>query len=484
MEQTHKKVFISYSWSGIEHQDWVTDLAKRLMEDSIDVVYDKWSLKAGHDKYQFMEEMVNDNNIYRVLIISDKAYAEKADERKGGVGTETQIITPSIYNKVKQEKFIPLVRERDEDGEAYLPTFLKMRIYFDFSNDEDFEERYEELLRNILEAPALPKPKLGMKPPTYITESTVSLSETNNKLKSITNQIAKKGSIAKKELSNFLELFLEKLWEFQLDSKAEDIETLGNDLVNNLRSFKPLREDFITFVNIISSAEIENPEDLLIEFFEHKPVYESPKDDNSSSWRSSDFENFKIIFHELFIYTIAICLKNKNYQLIAELFHSPYYTQEKYNFRNTPNEFAFLCRYHENLENYYSSKFNKITGFGDFVISNLSDSVKKQEIILADTLCYFVSYLKSFGVRGSWFPATYLYGERLGPKIFFEKMTSMKHFENSKGIFNVSTKEELADRLREYKKLEKNQITYGGRSSVVVPFVNDLVNPETIGIYR
>lgn len=483
MEQKHKKIFISYSWSNQKHQNWVTNLATRLREDSVDVIYDKWSLKAGHDKYQFMEEMVNDKDIYRVLIISDETYTQKADERKGGVGTETQIITPSIYNKVKQEKFIPIVRERNEDGEAYLPTFLKTRIYYDFSNDEDFENRYEELLRNILEAPALPKPKLGKKPPAYITESTVSLSETNNKLKSIKNQISKTGTISTNELNNFSNLFLEKLWEFQLASKSNDIDTFGNDLVNNLRSFKPLREDFITFVNIISSTEIENPEELLIEFFEKRPVYERPKDENISSWRSSNFENFKIIFHELFIYTIAVCLKNKNYQLIADLFHSRYYTQEKYRVSTTPETFTFLYKYHENLENYYSSKYNKITGFGDYVVSNLSESLKKQEIILADTLCYFVSYLISFDVRGSWFPATYLYGEQLGPKIFFEKMTSLKHFEKTKSIFNVNNKKELSDRLKEYAELEKRQISYG-RGFEIIPFINDLINPETIGIYR
>lgn len=480
----NKKVFISYSWGNSEHQEWVANLATRLMENTVDVVLDRWSLKDGHEVYSFMEEMVKAKDIFRVLIISDKKYAERADSRQGGVGTETQIITPNIYEEEKQEKFIPLVKERDEDGNPFLPIYLKGRKYIDFSREENYENSYEELLRNILEAPSLPKPKLGKKPPAYITESSVNLSDTNNKLNSIKNQIDKKGSVSVIELNNFIELFCERLWDFELQSPASDIETFGNDLVNNLISFKPLREDFIRFLNIISSNEIPAKEDIIIEFFEKRSIYESPRKNDNRGYSLSSFENFKIIFQELFLYTIAICLKNKDYELIANLFHSRYYLNSEHRLNITPEKFGFLYRYHENLEKYFRQKYNKITGFGHYVVTNLSESVSKQDLICADTLCYFASYLDAKDVRVSWFPTTYLYGERLGPKIFFEKMTSKKHFEKTKTIFNVKDKEELAKLLIKYGNQDKHRITYGSDSSEVIPFINELINPETIGIYR
>ncbi len=137
----NKKVFISYSWGDKEHQDWIVNLGTRLINDTVDVVLDKWSLKDGHDIHSFMEEMVKAEDIFRVLIVSDSRYKEKANEREGGVGTETQIITPNIYNKQKQEKFIPLVLERDEDGNPCLPIYLSNRKYIDFSQAEHFEDR-------------------------------------------------------------------------------------------------------------------------------------------------------------------------------------------------------------------------------------------------------------------------------------------------------------------------------------------------------
>lgn len=482
-----KKVFISYSWGNSEHQEWVVNLATRLMSDTVDVILDRWSLKDGHDIHSFMEEMVKADDVFRVLILSDKKYTEKADDREGGVGTETQIITPNIYSKEKQEKFIPIVLERNEDGEAYLPIYLKSRKYIDFSREESFEDSYEELLRNILEAPSIPKPKLGTNPPAYITDSVINLSETNNKLKTIENQIKKNGSTSSKELSNFIDVFSDNLWEFEIVNSPNDFLKYGELLYNTLKSYKPLREDFIKFINLITSSNIEDSSELIVEFFENEPIYQSPKDGNQSSWYPVQFEIFKIIFHELFIYTIAVALKNKNYEFVADLLHSRYYKKDKYQGKSNTENFTFLYKYHRNLEDYSSKVFNKITGFGDYVIANLSELVKKEDVILAETICYFVSYLDYKDVYNTWFPSTYLYGER-NPVTFFDKMTSEKHFEKVKAIFNVKDKNELKQKLTDYKKSigdnPRDRIRYGKDGFSYVPFIYELVDPETIGIYR
>lgn len=452
------------------------------MNDTVDVILDRWSLKDGHDIHSFMEEMVKSEDVFRVLIISNKKYAEKADGREGGVGTETQIITPNIYSKEKQEKFIPIVIERDENGEPYLPIYLKSRKYIDFSRVETFEDSYEELLRNILEAPSLPKPKLGNKPPSYITESTINLSDTNNKLRTIQNQVSKNGTLPIKELYNFIELFSDKLWNFQVTNIPNDILLYGDELINTLKSYKPLRDDFIKFIDIISAYNSDESSELIIEFFETAPIYNNPKEDKGS-WNSTSFEIFKIIFHELFLYTIAVILKNRNYKLVADILQSRYYKKDKYRTKTEPETFTFIYEYHRNLEDYSSRKFNKITGFGDYVITNLSESLSKEDLILSDTLCYFVSYLNSESVYETWFPNTYLYGER-SVITFFDKLTSLKHFEKVKSIFNVDTKEELSKKLIDYKSKAKDRIRYARGSFNTIPFIHELADPEKIGIYR
>ncbi len=141
-----EKVFISYSWTPDCNKKWVEQLVNRLESDGIEVVVDFKDLKLGHDKYAFMERTVNDDTIKKVLVICNKTYKEKADGRIGGVGDESAIITSQMYGNVRQEKFIPVVNEYDENGKPFLPNYLASRMYADLT---DFEVGYKQLLNNI-----------------------------------------------------------------------------------------------------------------------------------------------------------------------------------------------------------------------------------------------------------------------------------------------------------------------------------------------
>lgn len=197
------KVFISYAWTTPEHEEWVNNLANRLMADGIEVKYDKWDLKAGHDKYSFMESMVKDNTINNVLIICDKGYKNKADERAGGVGTETQIITPELYNNTDQEKFIPIIAQIGENFDSYMPLYLKSRIGINLSSDEVFEEGYEKLLRTITQRPLYRKPTKGNLP-SFLFDDKKSNFKTNNLNKQIKNCIFKNSNQAKSLIYDFI----------------------------------------------------------------------------------------------------------------------------------------------------------------------------------------------------------------------------------------------------------------------------------------
>lgn len=160
----HPKVFISFSWTNTDHEQFVLDLATSLRNHGVDAVLDKWDLRPGQDKYVFMEAMVVDPAVGKVLVICDRKYQEKANARAGGVGTESQIISQELYGKVKQTKFIPVVREYDDEGQPCLPVFMKGLIYIDVSSEERYGEGLDQLLRLIYEQPFHQKPKLGGAP--------------------------------------------------------------------------------------------------------------------------------------------------------------------------------------------------------------------------------------------------------------------------------------------------------------------------------
>ena len=130
------KLFISYSWTTPDHVNWVIRLAEDLRENGIEVILDKWDLREGQGSHAFMEKMVTYPEIKKVLLICDKEYVAKADDRTGGVGTETQIITPEIYEKQDQTKFVAVVTERNEAGKPYTPAFYGSRIFIHHLNSE------------------------------------------------------------------------------------------------------------------------------------------------------------------------------------------------------------------------------------------------------------------------------------------------------------------------------------------------------------
>lgn len=157
-------VFISYAWTNSEHESKVTKLCERLMHDGIEVIYDKWYLTPGNDKYLFMEKYINDKNVDKVLLICNKEYEYKANARIGGVGIETNIILQGFYNSKNKTKFIPVIFEKDHNNTPYVPTYAKSRIYIDLSNDEIYEKGYKELLCAIYQTTLYKKPIRGLKP--------------------------------------------------------------------------------------------------------------------------------------------------------------------------------------------------------------------------------------------------------------------------------------------------------------------------------
>jgi hypothetical protein len=79
MAEIAPKLFVSYSWSSPEHEQWVVKLASELVENDVDVILDKWDLKEGQESTKFMERMVTDPQVTKVIIVCDRVYAEKAD---------------------------------------------------------------------------------------------------------------------------------------------------------------------------------------------------------------------------------------------------------------------------------------------------------------------------------------------------------------------------------------------------------------------
>ena len=147
-----------------EHVAWVTNLARRLRANGVDVHLDRWDVRLGHDVNLFMERYRDLSA--RVLVVLSDDYGPKADSRglqPSGVGTETTIVSPTIYRDLGGNRVIPVVPNSETvAGDPIPPTYLVGRAWIDFR--ENHEYAYERLLRELHGVPIEAAPPLGRNP--------------------------------------------------------------------------------------------------------------------------------------------------------------------------------------------------------------------------------------------------------------------------------------------------------------------------------
>lgn len=135
------RVFLSYTGVDMQNRKWVKDFAIRLRENGVDARIDIFHLKPGQDLPQWMtNELIMAD---KVLLICDKYYAEKADNRKGGVGWETMIIQGDMLSR-QQSKYVAILRDKDIDQS--LPIYVKSKYALDWSDNRSVEEDFNDLL--------------------------------------------------------------------------------------------------------------------------------------------------------------------------------------------------------------------------------------------------------------------------------------------------------------------------------------------------
>lgn len=192
--------FISYSHDSQEHKKWALELAIRLRNNGIDAIIDQFELKAGDDLPHFMETNLAKSD--KIIMICTERYVEKANNGEGGVGYEKMIITSSLLKKIDENKIIPIVKQQ---GATNLPTFLKSKLYINFSKEDDFEFNYDDLVRNIHNSPLFEKPPIGNNPFKLIKKE--ELNGDQKLLDSILKLIAEKQGIDTELALSKLRLF-------------------------------------------------------------------------------------------------------------------------------------------------------------------------------------------------------------------------------------------------------------------------------------
>ena len=221
-------VFISYSWTSPRHEDWVLDLATELRSiHGIDVRLDKWHMGGpGGDSIKFMESMVSDPKIGKVLIISDREYVRKANERQGGAGKEAQILTPELYSEnggdERSQKYAVVVTEYEDTGKPCIPVFYGGRLYIDMSNRADRLSKIEEIVRWAYDRPIHVAPPISGRPPFLGqgSNSSVSLAAARRATASLMAGLPGAARAAEDYFDRFIETLKAKVEELSIEPES------------------------------------------------------------------------------------------------------------------------------------------------------------------------------------------------------------------------------------------------------------------------
>lgn len=301
--KTAPKAFISYSWTTPAHEEWVLQFASNLRASRVDAILDKWDLKEGHDGHEFMEQMVTNDDVRKVILVCDKKYVSKANARSDGVGTETQIITPEIFKKQVQDKFVAVVTERDENGNPYLPAFYGARIYIDFSEEGKCLEKFDQLLRWIFDKRLHEKPPLGEEPSFLSGDALDAPLATSLSFQRARDALRNDRDNALALVIEYFDLLALELEKLRIHNKEG--EHFDDLVVQSIESFLPYRNETTEiFILLARSTHQEEVAKIVQRFFEKLiPYLVCPQDALQWSERSAD--NYTFIIHELFLYAFA-----------------------------------------------------------------------------------------------------------------------------------------------------------------------------------
>lgn len=444
------RLFISYSWSTSEHEQWVIDLATELVNSGVDVVLDKWDLREGHDSIAFMEKMVTDPSISKVILVCDQVYASKADGRSGGVGTETQIISAEVYTKQSQDKFVAVIAEKSDTEKPYLPSYYKSRIYVDLSESDRYAENFEKLLRWIFDKPLYLKPEIG-KPPSFIIETDAPALGTSALAKRVIEAIKADKGYARGALDEYLSLFAEHLERFRIIGSEGEID---DRVVKSIEDFTHSRNELIQVITAL--AQYTDPQAYVPRvhrFFESLVPYFS-RPPQITQWNDTDFDNFKFIVHEMFLHSIAVLLRSEHIESATYLLSQSYYVPGNPDYgKNATVSYTAFRKYIKSLEiRNQRLKSNRLSIRADLLEQRSKTSgLQFRHVMQADFICFLRADLTNSDSYGKWWPETLLYATRhYGPFELFARSVSKTYLSRTLSLLGVTRLGQLKAKLDEY----------------------------------
>lgn len=374
----------------------------------------------------------------KVIMVCDRIYVEKADARRGGVGAESQIISPELYGKSQQDKFAAVIREVDSEGQPFVPIFYKGRIHFDLSNDERYETQYEELLRWLLGKPQRIKPPLGAIP-RHIADPSHQPIVTESRFRRADEAVRINAPTSAGLIREFCDALVVEFGNLKLQ-KQENVER-DDEVVTSIEAARPYVFQVLTLASsIIKFSSDTRAIDTLHALVEQLGnLMFRPED--VSQWNPRDFDGYRFLCHEIFLGIIAIALREDRFDVTDRMLSRPYLVNKEHRGDRATDSFGVFQQEIASFEHRNRRlSLGRSSLQADFLKKFHTSGIPNfDDLMQAD----FVLYLRFMATKkgqtfDSWYPVTLVYAaSRYRPFPIFARSESRDYFQRICGTIGI-----------------------------------------------
>ncbi len=276
------------------------------------------------------------------------------------------------------------------------------------------------------------------------------------------------------EYLNVLSSGMEKL---RID--PENVEVHYDEVIFiSINDFIPHLKQFTELLFTITQYEAtENYADVLHKFFEGLIPYLYIPKGFTGRHRETDEDNFRFIIHELFLYTVAILLKEEKFEVAHYLISNNYYSET--NARRGGDIMASYVVFYQSMESIRTRnnrlELNRISLHVDTLEKRAKHSgIDFKYLIQADFILFARKEIELGGFGNRWYPMTLNYFHWGDHEVFeiFIRAESVKYFDKIKGLIGINDKNDITRLSDIYNSNKRNRMRIDHSEIHLEPFMN------------
>lgn len=246
-------------------------------------------------------------------------------------------------------------------------------------------------------------------------------------------------------------LLSEELEKLRLEGAADPFD---DAVVRSIEVFLPYRNEAIElFLGLALYRDTLETQSMFHRFFEQLiPYLDRPQHiTHHPEW---DFDNFRFIVHELFLYAIACLIRHERFESAAYLMSNDYYVPGVSEYgRDVMVPFRVFNQQMESLRfRNQRLQLKRSSLRADFLEQRCKGvGVQFRHLMQADFILFLRDHLDRRQDLGIWWPETLLYVARhSGAFEVFARSRSSSYFKRAKVLVGIDTKDQLQPLLQAF----------------------------------